>query len=403
LEYLYPMRIFIGLTDVANFTSIFANGFKALDHEVFTVVWNKSRFYPDSQYDLVIDERVPGTKNNNKLQSYLKIILNLAQIIRAINCDLFIIYAPAVLPTGIIYPVLKLLGKKIITAFLGSDIRYWYAFAEEMKSLNAHEEMLPFFEYVKNRTGGSYWDKHRTVKVAEKYSDLIITQPDYSQLLSRPYMRACVPLDLSTLTFNVPARPEPLILHAPSVPEAKGTDIVLRVIEELTAEGLRFQFRLIENMPNEDLCSLLSEADIVVDELYSVTVGGLSSESMATGNAVLTRYLADFSKVPPDCPAINTSIHTLKDNLRQIILDLELRKKAANAGRPYVEANNDNVKVCKNLLNWVEHKNALTYDFYPSFYKILTIPEQILTEEKLNTKKRRRELYKSLFSNGTMK
>ena len=397
------MRIFIGLTDVANFTSIFANGFEALDHEVFTVVWNKSRFYPDSQYNLVIDERVPGTKDNNKYKSYLKIILNLAQIIKSINCDVFIIYAPAVLPTGIIYPVLKLLGKKIITVFLGSDIRYWYAFQEEMKSLGVHNEMLPFFEYAKNRSGGSYWDKQRTVEVAEKYSAIIISQPDYSQLLSRPYMRACVPLNLSTLTFNVPARSEPLILHAPSVPEAKGTDIVLRVIEELSAEGLRFQFRLIENMPNEDLRNLLAEADIVVDEFYSVTVGGLSSEAMATGNAVLTRYLADFSKVPPGCPAINTSIHTLKDNLRQIILDLELRTQLAYAGRPYVEANNDNVKVCTDLLNWVEQKNTLTYDFYPSFYKKLKIPEQILTEEKLNTRKRRRELYKSLFSNGTMK
>jgi len=398
-----PMRIFIGLTDIANLTAIYAKGFEALGHEVFSAVWNKSRFYPDSHYDLVIDDRVPGIKTTNKIKSYLKIILNMARLFKAINYDLYIIYAPAVLPTGYFYPVLKLLGKKIITPFWGSDIRYWYAFSEEMESLGAHHEMLPFFEYAKNRSGGSYWDKLRTVKAAEKYSDLIITQPDCSQLLSRPYMRACVPLDLSTLTNHVPARPEPLILHAPSVPEAKGTDVVLRVMDELAAEGLHFQFRLIENMPNKELRQLLSESDIVVDELYSITVGGLSSEAMATGNAVLVRYLSEFSKVPPGCPAINTSINTLKANLRQVIVDLDLRIKLATAGRPYIEANNDNVKVCKNLLDWVEQENSMNFDFYPSFYKKLKIPEQILRDEKEITGRRRRDLYKSLFSNGTMR
>lgn len=73
-------------------------------------------------------------------------------------------------------------------------------------------------------------DKQRTVKVAEKYSDLIITQPDAGQLLTRPYMRGSVPLDLSQYKFNVPGRIKPLILHAPSVPEAKGVAKVDSII-----------------------------------------------------------------------------------------------------------------------------------------------------------------------------
>ena len=48
------MKIFIGLTDVANVTDNYAKGFRALGHEVFTVVWSKSRFYPEVEYDLVI-------------------------------------------------------------------------------------------------------------------------------------------------------------------------------------------------------------------------------------------------------------------------------------------------------------------------------------------------------------
>ena len=145
----------------------------------------------------------------------------MANLANCLNCDLFIMYAPAVLPTNLYYPILKLLGKKIITPFWGSDIRYWYAFAEEMRSFGVQDEILPFIEYARNRSGGSYWDKQRTVRAAEKYSDLIISQPDFSQLQTRPYMRAIVPLDLSEYRFNVPGRIKPLILHAPSQPEAR--------------------------------------------------------------------------------------------------------------------------------------------------------------------------------------
>jgi hypothetical protein len=272
-----------------------------------------------------------------------------------------------------------------------------------MRSFGVDREMFPFFEYAKSRSGGSYLDKVRTVTVAEKYSDLIITQPDTGQLLTRPYMRANIPLDLSEYKFFVPGRKRPLILHAPSVPEAKGTDVILTVIKELEAEGLEFDFKLIEKMPNNELRKLLTDSDIVVDELYSATVGGLSAEAMATGNVVLVRYMEDFSKVPLGCPAVNVNIYTLKDSLRQMILDVERRKELANRGRAYVESVNDNVKICQDILDWVDKKDTLTYDFYPTFYKSLQIPDEILKQEKKETRNRRWEFFKTLLSTGTTK
>lgn len=397
------MRIFIGLTDVANITFNYAKGFKSLGHEVFSAVWSKSRFYPDSEYDLIIDERDHGVRSGNVFIEYFRILTRLVQLARGVKCDLFILYAPAVLPSHLYYPVLRLFGKKIISAFWGSDIRYWYAFAEEMKSFGAQDEISPFFEYARVRSGGSYWDKKRTIRVAERYSNLIISQPDCGQLQTHPYMRASVPLDLSKYRFNVPGRIKPLILHAPSVPEAKGTDIVLNVIKELEEEGLQFEFRLIENMPNAELRELLTTADIVVDELYSATVGGLSAEAMATGNVVLVRYMTEYCKVPEGCPAINVNKFTLKDNLRQAILDVDRRKKLASLGRSYVEANNDHIKICKDLLNWLEHADSLHYDFYPVFHENFQMPKQILMEERKETDKRRSDFFKTLLSTGTTK
>ncbi len=397
------MRIFIGLTDVANITANYAKGFKALGHEVFSAVWSKSRFYPDSEYDLIIDDRNHSVNPGNGLSAYLKITAQVAQLARGVNYDLFILYAPAVLPTHLYYPVLKFLNKKVITAFWGSDIRYWYAFAEEMKSFGVQDEVSPFFEYARSRSGGSYWDKVRTVNVAEKYSNMIISQPDCAQLQTQPYMRCNVPLDLSQYKFNVPGRTKPLILHAPSVAEAKGTDVVLNVIKELKEEGFEFDFRFIENMPNAELRDLLTESDIVVDELYSATVGGLSSEAMATGNAVLVRYMSDYCKVPSGCPAINVNKFTLKENLCRAIVDVGYRKELAVRGRPYVGNTNDHIEICKDLLSWLKQKNNIEYDFYPTFYKNFRVPEQILMDEKKEAGKKRADFFKMLLSTGTTK
>ena len=396
------MRIFIGLTDVANVTSNYTKGFRALGHHVFSAVWNKSYFYPDAEYDLVIDNRKPGEKNN-KILDFLKILFNLAQLVRSLDCDLFIMYAPAVLPNHLYYPLLKILGKDIITVFWGSDVRYWYTFAEEMKSFGVQDEMSPFFEYAKNRSGGSYWDKKRTVNAAEKYSDLILSQPDCAQLQTRPYMRCQIPLDLSEYKFNVPGRTKPLILHAPSVPEAKGTDVVLKVIEELKEEGLQFEFRLIEKMPNRELRKLLTESDIVVDQLYSATIAGFAAEAMASGNAVLARYTEEYAKVPPGCPAINVSKFTLKDKLREIILDVDMRKALSERGRYYIEKVNDNITICKDILNWVEQKESLSYDFYPTFHETLHSPSSLLMEERKETAQKRSEFFRGLLSTGTTK
>jgi hypothetical protein len=397
------MRIFLGLTDLANITANYAKGFKALGHQVFSVVWNKGYFYPDSEYDLIIDNRVPITNYSSNIFAYLKIFVQLAQLAKALKCDLFIMYAPAVLPTHLYYPILKLLGKKMITAFWGSDIRYWYAFAEEMRSLGVQDEVFPLFEYARTRSGGSYWDKLHTVKVAEKYSDLIISVPDCAQLQTRPYMRAIVPLDLSEYRFNVPGRITPLILHAPSVPEAKGTDIIINAIKELKEEGLEFEFQLIEKMPNRKLRELLADSDIVIDQLYSATTGGLSAEAMASGNVVLTRIMDDYSKALPDCPAVNANMFTLKDNLRKIIRDVDQRKALAYRGRTYVETYNDHIKVCKNLLTWLSQKDDINYDFHPTFYTHFHPPEKVLRDEKQEKSRNLYDFFRTLLSTGSTK
>jgi hypothetical protein len=269
----------------------------------------------------------------------------MAQFPRALKCDLFITFAPALLPVHLIYPWLKRLGKKLVCPFWGSDIRYWYAYIEEMTRLGVADEFRPFIDYYKENPGPAYQDKLRLVQTAERYADLILSQPGYAQLQTRPYMRATIPLELSKLQFNLPEREIPLVVHAPSVRGVKGTEYVLTAVEKLKAENIPFEFRLIEKMPNSELRRLLTTSDIVIDQLFSETVATLAAEGMATGNAVLTRYIADFAGVPEGCSAVNVTRNSLADELRALILDSDRRRQLAYAGRTYVENHNDHLKV----------------------------------------------------------
>ncbi len=380
------MRIFVGFADVVNATLIYAKGFRALGHETFTAIWKKCYFYPDSEYDVVINE-----------------YSGITQLPRALSCDLFVLFGYSILPHHLYYPILKSLRKRIVSVFWGSDIRHWYPLQQEMRLLGVDAEIQPFIDYIRDHPASSFHDKLRAVRNAERHSDLILSQPGYGHLQTRPYMRVNVPLDLSQYRFSVPDREIPLVLHAPSVPGVKGTEYVLAVVEQLRREGVRFDFQLIEKMPNAQLRELLTEADIMVDELFSETVGALSAESMATGNAVLVRYMPDYAKVPPGCPAVNVTKDTLCDRLREVILNRDLRHQLACAGRPYVEAHNDHVQIARQILDYLDAGDACQYDFVPAYHDTLAIPRELLEEEHKSGRALRRQHLSRLFLRSTKK
>ncbi len=352
------MRIFLGLHEVCNITYTYAKAFKALGHDTLTAVARRNPYYPDSCYDVVLGERGQVWR---RLKRWVPLVWEAIA-----TCDLFIFTYVGFTPWLTELPFLRVMGKKIVVVFWGSDAREINAFEEQMRSLGVLDEYEPFIRGVREQGGESLQVKLNRVRRAERYADLILSQPGYAQLQTKPYMRANVPLDLSLFHCNVLGRAKPLIVHAPSNPLTKGTGFIRKTLDELRAEGIEFDFQPVENMPNSELRALLSSADIVVDELYADTVGVFSSEGMATGNAVLTHYPAEFAGVPGECPVVNVNEKNLKESLRRVILNVSERCELAKRGREYVETYNDSLKIAGDLLSWLEHTSNLHYDFYPA-------------------------------------
>jgi ABC-type cobalt transport system substrate-binding protein len=144
----------------------------------------------------------------------------------------------------------------------------------------------------------------------------------------------------------------PLILHSPTAQFAKGSNFILPIIEELKKE-YDFDFRLLQNMPREEVLSLMRQCDIFIDQVIIGMHGLASSEAMAFGKPVLCYLMPEIFKngFSGNCPIVNASVDTLRAELINLITDPQLRYKTGVASRQYAEENFDAVENAKGLVS----------------------------------------------------
>lgn len=397
------MRIFIGLREIANVAYTYTRGFQALGHSTYTLVERTNTFYSQSNYDVVLRDLYTartGLYRHCGWRVWIRLarLYFLWQAIR--KCDLFIfLFGSAFFPNYADYVILKGLNKQIVSVFLGNDARYSYAYEQEMRKNGYAPEIEPYLDYARCYPNDNYFRKLRTVRVAERYSDLILNLPSSAQLQIRPYMRMSIPLELSRYRFYIPERAAPVVVHIPSDRGVKGTEFVIAAVEELKREGIDFEFRLIENMQNDHVREILAEADIVIDQLFSETIATVALEGLATGNAVLARYLPERSVIPAACPVVNVTIHNLCDKLRKLILDQERRREIALAGRSYVEKHHAHTHIAQQILDWLQPGAIKEYDFAPTFFQQeFEISPQKLKDERRTLIEEKADRIKALFS-----
>jgi glycosyltransferase involved in cell wall biosynthesis len=134
------------------------------------------------------------------------------------------------------------------------------------------------------------------------------------------------------------------VLHTPNHRGFKGTEFLLRSVDELRAEGLQIDLVLLEGAPNEVVRRTMQEVDILAEQLIASIYALSGIEGMASGLPVLvnlesvphTRPFRRYSYLD-ECPALSTSPETITANLRRLVTDPALRETLGRAGRLYVE------------------------------------------------------------------
>jgi glycosyltransferase involved in cell wall biosynthesis len=219
--------------------------------------------------------------------------------------DIFHFYfGLTLIPKSVQFPLLKLLRKKSVFHYLGTDIR------------GKSPEQLAYGKRADAQVVGSY-DATRWV----------------------PEARVIPPgLDLSEFTPVPPTdNPRPLVVHAPSNREKKGTRFVLEACDQLPVD-----LDIVEGVPHEEARARYARADIVVDQLNAGWHGVFALESMALGKPVVTYLKEDVVEKSAEgfgirIPIVPATKETLVEALRPLVEQPALRREIGAQSRTYVE------------------------------------------------------------------
>ncbi len=386
------MRIFIGTEEIASLIADLASGFRELGHTVTTYVGAKNTFYKSHDYNIVRGMFLNDTfhyKDSQFLSARLKDYTNRvdSRITTAWlkwknkkiidDHDVFIFIWKSWLPESYLFPLLKKKGKKIVCMHVGTDVRHISAFEQQYGIDTSTWEKIFHTDALE--------PKIKRIRYHELYADVIYSVPDQAGLYLRGYNHLQLPLSYKrNIKFNIPARNIPLIVHAPSKSGIKGTDIVNKTIAQLKQDGYDLEYKLISGLPNEKLLELLTDADILCDELFLHGPGMLSAEAMAAGCSVATRCL----DVPPFQPPVcSVKPENLYEKLKLLITNIDYRTGLAKAGKKFVEDFNNPIKIAEKIMDDISNKNKS--DYKSSFFmEKFQLPKDIYLsdETKLLTK-----------------
>jgi O-antigen/teichoic acid export membrane protein len=213
----------------------------------------------------------------------------------------------------------------------------------------------------------------------ERHADLILTNPLHGQLHKQPFVSFHVvgiprrPVDdRSSANRNDRVR----ILHAPTHPVAKGTEVVRRTIDELRAEGYDFDYEELRNVSNGGLRERLRNCDFVVDQVWSDTpMGGLAADAAQYGKpSVVSGYGWDELErlLPPDtiAPSERCAPDGLKAAIVRLLVDERRRLELGARALAFVTDRWDAAAVARRVLDlldgpapeeWVHDPAGLRY------------------------------------------
>lgn len=334
------MRVLHAPANPAGQATTISRAQRKLGIESDVLVFNKNVFAFDVDIDLKIDTRPWGTRTLGKKWNFLKC---------ARRYDVFHFhYGRSLLPKNLDLPLLRMMGKKTLMQYWGSDvIQIDVAKKYTLLSEETLKQVIPGLNDEKQRKKIARIEKKVDATIVGDYS-LLPFSPD-----SKVIRQA---LDLDSLPFVgcEPKREDLNIVHAPTNRLIKGTDRIIAAVERLKKDGHKVNLIMVENMPHSEAVEAFKRADIVVDDVLQGPYGLVAMECMALGKPVLGRIDEHFVGMYKDLPIVNTNPDNLYENLKTLVLNPQMCFDLGKRGRAYVEANHDAKVIAQQFMDLYE-------------------------------------------------
>lgn len=110
-----------------------------------------------------------------------------------------------------------------------------------------------------------------------------------------------------------------VIVHAPSNANVKGTIYVDEAIRILQEKGLEIEYRKLQNIPHEEVLTVISRADLVIDQLLIGAPGVLTLEGWSLGKPVACFFNESVLRNYTQCPVLNVNRDNIVQKLEEVI------------------------------------------------------------------------------------
>ncbi|MCL6415803.1 glycosyltransferase [Aestuariirhabdus sp. Z084] len=345
------MKIFHGIENVAGIGG-YLSGYqkkKGLDSEF--IVLCKNKFFDNHDKFVFVEEN---------LGFFSRISLRFKLFFYAVNkFDVYNFYfSSTLLPFSLDLPILRMLGKKVVMIYCGSEVRlveversrneFWSIIEPELKSTL---DDVVYDKYKKIRMIWQGFWCHKLLAPRNLYDHVVGFVPK-KKIVSDLWVH-----NLSSYRNPVSVGSDKegsllRIVHIPSSPRVKGTHYFRSAVAELKSEGYCFDYKEVTNVSHFEAMSQLAEADIVLDQLLIGGFGSLSVEAMSYGKPVVC-YLIDSVKSQhyADCPIVNANIFSVKDRIKELIVNDKLRMDLGKKGKAYSDKYFNFVQINESMLS----------------------------------------------------
>ncbi len=243
----------------------------------------------------------------------------LKEFIRSFDCY-FLDGGLGFLRNGKFIESLKKTGKKIVILYLGSDLRA--------------RGVLPHIE---------------------KLADAIFTT-EFDHTFIHPEVQY-IPFPFEVDKFKkkeILKSNKITICHAPTKRYLKGTEFLLKAVDELKNK-FDFDFLLIENKPHKEVLEIKEQkCDVLVDQLTDFGGFGYgmnSMECLSMGIPSITYINPQYEKFLKTHPFINANKDNIKDVLTKVLTNPKILLKKSAESRDWVEKEHDYINVSKFILD----------------------------------------------------
>lgn len=240
--------------------------------------------------------------------------------------------------------LLHLAGCKMINTTIGGDV----AVTTDIESHVIRQGLNDMYAYsTRNAEQDSV---KRWIRYWSEHSDFIICQCSYMidclprwDLLVTQYFPIDTDYWVGTGYRDADGRNAPVrIGHSPNHRPLKGSNFLIRAVNELRAEGLKIELVMLENHQNSVVRDILREVDIIMADIVLQGYAVMGTEGCALGKPVIQdisdpHYNRVFKLYTglDEAPFVSTPIEGLKEKLRELVVNPALREEIGRQSRAY--------------------------------------------------------------------